>query len=365
MPPSSAPRSATSDTIESFLLKVLLYGIGFGASILISRGLGPSGRGIYYLPIVTAATVASFATLGLEQANVFLFGSRSVPLARLWGQGGLVALALGALGGAPAPLRTGASPGNVWKRTGPPLGPGRRRTAPHAALPVRVRPPDAPRRGHVAVSRGSHRRRAADDRVVCAFRRRLVHALRCRRRIGRVEPHRLGARRHSDRAARDNGFAGILRCSRRPSQRSLVLHAAMVLLFLHLRVDMFMLNDMAGTSTLGIYSLSVTLAETVMLGTDSVAIAILPRQMGNSLEEAALMALRAARMAALISAAFIAAWAVVGFPLIVLAFGRAFAGSYCRCWYCCPAWRSWACSACVAAPSSGPGVRAASYGSTS
>ena len=102
----------------------------------------------------------------------------------------------------------------------------------------------------------------------------------------------------------------------------------MVLLFLHLRVDMFMLNDMAGTATLGIYSLSVTLAETVMLGTDSVAIAILPRQMGNSLEEAALMALRAARMAALISAAFIAAWAVVGFPLIVLAFGRPFAGSY-------------------------------------
>ena len=83
----------------------------------------------------------------------------------------------------------------------------------------------------------------------------------------------------------------------------------MVLLFLHLRVDMFMLNGMAGTTALGIYSLSVTLAETVMLGTDSVAIAILPRQMGNSLQEAALTALRAARMTALISAGFIAAWA--------------------------------------------------------
>ena len=59
----------------------------------------------------------------------------------------------------------------------------------------------------------------------------------------------------------------------------------MVLLFLHLRLDMFMLNSMAGASALGIYSLSVTLAETVQLGTDSVAIAILPRQMGNSLQE--------------------------------------------------------------------------------
>jgi O-antigen/teichoic acid export membrane protein len=103
---------------------------------------------------------------------------------------------------------------------------------------------------------------------------------------------------------------------------------AMVLLFLHLRVDMFMLNSMAGATALGVYSLSVTLAETIMLGTDSVAIAILPRQMGNSLEEAARLALRAARITILVSAAITAAWAVVGFPLIVLTFGRPFSGSY-------------------------------------
>ena len=114
-------RTATSDTIESFLLKVLLYGVGFGASIIISRGLGPSGRGIYYLPVVTAATVAAFGTLGMEQANVFLFGSRGVPIARLWAQGGMVALILGLLGGillvsAPSllPETFGTTPTMLW-----------------------------------------------------------------------------------------------------------------------------------------------------------------------------------------------------------------------------------------------------------
>ena len=114
-------RTATSDTIESFLLKVLLYGVGFGASIIISRGLGPSGRGIYYLPVVTAATVAAFGTLGIEQANVFLFGSRGVPIAQLWAQGGMVALILGLLGGillvaAPSllPEAFGTTPTVLW-----------------------------------------------------------------------------------------------------------------------------------------------------------------------------------------------------------------------------------------------------------
>ena len=320
-------RSATSDTIESFLLKVLLYGIGFGASILISRGLGPSGRGIYYLPIVTAATVASFATLGLEQANVFLFGSRSVPLARLWAQGGLVALVLGALGGllllfAPAllPGTFGSAPAPLWVLVA-------------VGLPLTL---------HSQFASGLLTLRGE---VTWQFRAGLIGAvlqtiaLFALFGVGWFTPLAVVAASVGSnivvwalvvaRIAREGQWIRWdLALLKETLARSLVLHAAMVLLFLHLRVDMFMLNDMAGTATLGIYSLSVTLAETVMLGTDSVAIAILPRQMGNSLEEAALMALRAARMAALISAAFIAAWAVVGFPLIVLAFGRPFAGSY-------------------------------------
>jgi O-antigen/teichoic acid export membrane protein len=320
-------RSATSDTVESFLLKVVLYAIGFAASILISRGLGPAGRGIYYLPIVTAATVASFATLGLEQANVFLFGSRSVAIERLWAQGGLVALVVGAFGGlllavAPSllPGTFGTAPGPLWWVVA-------------IGLPLTL---------HSQFASGLLTLRGE---VTWQFRAGLIGAVMQTIALfvlyaaGRFTPFAVVAASVGSNiivwalvvarlAGEGRWIKWDLALLKETLAKSLVLHAAMVLLFLHLRVDMFMLNDIAGPTALGLYSLSVTLAETIMLGTDSVAIAILPRQMGNSLEEAAVMALRAARIAALISAGFIAVWAIVGFPLIVFAFGRPFAGSY-------------------------------------
>jgi O-antigen/teichoic acid export membrane protein len=320
-------RSATSDTVESFLLKVLLYGIGFSASILISRGLGPAGRGIYYLPVVTAATVASFGTLGIEQANVFLFGSRSVPIARLWAQGGFVALSLGTIGGlllvsAPSllPGTFGSSPTMLWWIVA-------------VGLPVTL---------HTQFGAGLLTLRG---QVTWQFRAGLIGAvLQTVVLFGLFVAGWFTPTTVLAVSVGANVIVWALVVTRLSTEgrwihwdpallketlaRSLVLHAGMVLLFLHLRLDMFMLNSMAGAAALGIYSLSVTLAETVMLGTDSVAIAILPRQMGNSLQESALLALRAARITALVSAGFITAWAVVGYPLIVLTFGRPFAGSY-------------------------------------
>jgi O-antigen/teichoic acid export membrane protein len=321
------PRSATSDTVESFLLKLLLYGIGFGASILISRGLGPAGRGIYYLPVVTAATAASFGSLGIEQANVFLFGSRSVPIGRLWAQGGLVALSLGTLGGlllvsAPAllPGTFASSPVPLWWIVA-------------VGLPFTL---------HAQFAAGLLTLRGE---VTWQFRAGVIAAIAQTLVLfalffaGQFDPVSVIAVSVGSNLLSWALVVSRLRAEgtwirwdpallRETLARSLVLHAAMVLLFLHLRVDMFMLNSMAGAASLGVYSLSVTLAETVMLGTDSVAISILPRQMGNTLEEAAILALRAARITALLSAGFIAAWALVGYPLIVLTFGRPFAGSY-------------------------------------
>ena len=326
-PAGPRQRTATSDTVESFLLKLLLYGIGFGASVVISRGLGPIGRGIYYLPVVTAATVASFATLGLEQANVYMFGSERVALARLWAQGGLVAAVTGLLGGllllaAPSALpgTFGSSPALLWAIAA-------------VGLPVTL---------HSQFSAGLLTLRGD---VTWQFRASVIStiaqvaALLTAYAAGWFTPVSVLLVLVGSNVLSWALIVARLRAEgpwvswdgallKQTLARSLVLHAGMVLLFLHLRMDMFMLNAMAGPTALGIYSLSVTLAETVSLGTDSVAVAILPRQMGNTLQEAAVTALRAARMTALISAGFIVAWVVVGFPLIVLAFGRPFAGAY-------------------------------------
>src|SRR5207302_10601766 len=78
----------------------------------------------------------------------------------------------------------------------------------------------------------------------------------------------------------------------RTLKQSLVLHIGMVLFFLQLRIDTFILRSMAGVASLGIYSLAVLMAETMFLVTDSLAIATLPKQLTNTLGDAARRALR-------------------------------------------------------------------------
>ena len=59
-----------------------MYVAGLAVAVLVSRVLGPSGRGQYYLLVVAAATLVSIARLGLEQANIYLYSTKSVPLPR-------------------------------------------------------------------------------------------------------------------------------------------------------------------------------------------------------------------------------------------------------------------------------------------
>jgi len=72
-------------------LRIANYVVGFVASILIARALGPQGRGLVALPIAFLGIVMAFAHLGLEHANVWL-AAQGVPLRRLWGVGTLCAV---------------------------------------------------------------------------------------------------------------------------------------------------------------------------------------------------------------------------------------------------------------------------------
>jgi O-antigen/teichoic acid export membrane protein len=105
---------------------------------------------------------------------------------------------------------------------------------------------------------------------------------------------------------------------------ALVLHFGMTLFFLHLRVDMFMVEAWLGAAPLGQYSIAVTLAETLMLAADAVAVSVLPGQMTNTVAEAAARALRAARVNALLGGALAVAAAVVSGPAIRFVYGAAY-----------------------------------------
>lgn len=321
-------RTIVSDAAETFLLKASLYVVAFCASVLISRGLGAEGRGEYYLPVVAAGTLVTFCKLGLEQANVFLLGTCRLSIDRLSGQNGLVAIAMGGLGvlglllvprvlpalfadtplvflllaglTIPFALHAQFSAGLLTLQ-------GEVTWQFRAALLASV--------VQVALLGGFFFSRWFDVRLVLGVN--LATAV--------VTWGLMVRALNAGRRAWVRWDAGLLWKTLR---QSLMLHLGMVLFFLHLRLDMFMVKGIVGTAALGQYSLSVMLAETVLLLTDSLGIAVLPRQMGNTVEEAALLALRGARVNALLGIGLASLWAAGGMVVIRVFFGSEFTPAY-------------------------------------
>jgi O-antigen/teichoic acid export membrane protein len=324
---SSGP-SIASDSVQVLAFKVLVYAVGFGASVLVARVLGPSGRGAYYFPVVAAATLVVACGLGLEQANVYLRGSRGIGVGRLWAQAGLVSLAAGLTGLAALLAGPFVLPG---------LFSGTRTTWLWLAgltIPLAL---------HTQLAAGLL---TLLGRVTWQFRVGLVAAVS--QAVLLAALYAGGwldvtgvlvaglvsaalswllmtwplARTNPTALAWDGALLG------ETLRHALPLHTATLMLFLHLRLDMFMVRAWLGDSPLGHYSLAVMLAETVLLATDSLAVALLPRQIVNTVEESAALALRGARANALVALAFGAAWAAAGWPFIGRVFGWDFAPAF-------------------------------------
>jgi O-antigen/teichoic acid export membrane protein len=102
----------------------------------------------------------------------------------------------------------------------------------------------------------------------------------------------------------------------------------MVLLFLHLRADMFMVKWFAGSAALGLYSLAVPFAESSLIVSDSVAIALNPKQVRRDIRTGARHSLQAVRVCLMLSTAAALTWAVFGSLIIRKSAGAEFAGAY-------------------------------------
>ena len=74
---------ATSTGVRVMVLRVSGYAVGFIASILIARALGPTGRGLYAYPIALLGLVMALAHLGLESAQVHL-AAKGKDLRYMW-----------------------------------------------------------------------------------------------------------------------------------------------------------------------------------------------------------------------------------------------------------------------------------------
>jgi O-antigen/teichoic acid export membrane protein len=297
------------------------------ANILVSRTLGPEGRGQYALATLCALTIVALGKIGLEHANVFLLGTARVAPERLASQNVLIALVAGLPGAAvllAAPIVFPSIFGDL-SITNLAL----------AALAI-------PFLLHVQLAAGLQN---LTGLITWQFRAALTGAsanlaiVGALLALGRLD---VGAALGANLGANVlvwtlvvlRGPAGTLRPRRdlglliRTLRYSLVIHIGLVLLFFQTRITLFIVQALLGTGPLGYYSLAVSIAESVLLAGDSVAIALLPRQAQGSLAASAALGLRGARVGGLLVLAVGLPLAAFGPAIIGLVFGDQFAASY-------------------------------------
>ncbi len=351
LPKKDTERQTIGSTgAEALFLKILLFGLGFVGSIVVSRAVGPEGRGLYYLPVVAATTVTVLVKMGLQNANVYLLGTRGISVDRLAGQNGLVALVMGSIG-ALAMLQGPWLFPSVFGQTPPIL-------LLLAALTV-------PFSLYQMFSNGLLNLLGV---VTWQFRGSLISGVVQLSVLvglglsGRLDPVAVVAVTLMTQiiswGLTQLAFdpPNMLRVRfdiallRETLASSLILHLGMVLYYLHLRLDTFMVQAMAGPTALGQYSLAVMFAETIQMGSDSLAVSILPRQVGDNLRDSASLALRGSRMNVLISLGLGLGWAVTGYWVIQVFYGPAFAPAYLPLLALLPAMIALGVQRCTGAP---------------
>ena len=68
--------SITKNSTITFSSQILIFALGFVASIILARVLGPGGKGIYALIVLVPALMLKLGSLGIEAANVYFTGSK-------------------------------------------------------------------------------------------------------------------------------------------------------------------------------------------------------------------------------------------------------------------------------------------------
>lgn len=272
---------ATSTGVRVMGLWTLGNAVGLAASTLISRQLGPVGRGLYAYPVALLGLMVTFGHIGLEFAQIHL-ASQGHELRRMWANAAVASLILGSLCWAGLgtvilifPSMTGGLP--LWWIALPAgLVPiqlmslywagllaidGRLVVAAHASwIGAAVQA--------IAVGVLYSRHELTPFRVllllwlVCGTTWLLL-LLACRR-AGLV----------SLRPDRDLFWQAVA--------FGVKAYGAQVIFFLVLRLDQVLVRAYAGYSQLGLYTLATTWAEMLWLMTDPLAVALVPQQVWAS-----------------------------------------------------------------------------------
>lgn len=322
--------SKLAGTLSARLSIIILSGI---TGIVIARVLQPELRGAYYVVVTIAGICIVVAHLSLERAHIYLW-AKGERAATLTANAVIVGLVLGSLtaGGAFVLILA--------------LGPG--------VIPIQ-------HYGLLAIALA-----AVPLGVVSLYLNNLVTL---QDRIGRVNKASalaavaqsgallaLAARHHLTVASVVIIWAvatalpltvtlNVLRVRPRDFSIGLALssiamgaryHLGLAFLYLLWRVDILMLASQVSRAEVGRYTLAVTLAEMVLLFSESLAAVVLPYQAVGTVSDAARLTARVSGINLLMSVLGLAAVAVSA-PLIVpVVYGQAYAGAIAPLWALIP-----------------------------
>ncbi len=337
--PPDLPQRSFFGNVNIVLLTYAADGLlAFAAGVLIARALGPGGRGVFGLFVVSTALAQTVLGLGFGSAAIYYLGKGRLPLRDVVSAAHVAALfALGASAIAVAATVPWAG-ADV-------LGEG---------VPAWLLIPAVPLLLYAALLRFvlQAERRFVDMGLTTIIQPLVVLALVAALYASdAATPARVvGAWIASNAAAaalalariglRQVDFAQILR-PRWPVLRTLVRfgvqgEAGNMLQLLNYRLDQYVVRAFVGLAGVGIYAIGVSMTEAVWLLANAVAIVLLPHLTSAAPEDVRWMAPVATRNTVLVAAVASLALAVAAPVVIPLVFGSAYDGSVRALWWLLP-----------------------------
>ncbi len=316
-------RSTASRGVHTLVSRLVIYLSAFAASVLIARGLGPSGNGLYAVAMAIGTIAALVGSLGFEQAQAKAWSRGTHSRAELYGVALRVAVLVGGGCGLLAIAVWAAGRDGIFAGYG--LGPAIVIVA--ALVPLRVLLAllrgllivgGEIERSNVALVAGDIARTVAIAALALAGALS-VEAVLAALWLTAVVPLAM----HAAVAGRPGRPPAAL--LREQLRAGALLSPYFVFLFLNLRLDVLLLAAFATTREIGVYAVAVIFAELVWFVTDAVNAGARERQWGSDAGDALSATASAARMSLLLALLALPVLALAAPVAIGLFFGAPFA----------------------------------------
>lgn len=310
-------------------MQVTLYVLGLVSSVVVSRALGPAGRGNYYLAVTAATICVTLVDLSLTVAHMYFFAGKRYSLAQMSQNATVTALILGPLAAGGLLLVFVLTRQTVFRAAD-----WTDFLLVLAAVPMQLH--QAWMIGFFVLSRQIAKSQlalllgaieATVASVIFYFAGGLsVHVVLVLYLASVCTSwtlHVIWGRRFV--RIRGRVDVGALRVV---VGYALKLHPSYLVWFLLLRFDTFLVSAYLGTAAVGTYSLAVTFAELVWLLTGPLSLAAVPFQSTVGIDEAVPLTFKTTRFVALLGLALSVGFAGTLWAVIPALYGAAFRGAY-------------------------------------